>query len=84
MTGRTTIPNSEPARFKIGQRVQTALYGRALIESYYRDRNTSWTYTLLLDEPLRSYVAKLRDGYIRLVEAAIVEIPAVVLLAELA
>ena len=62
------------ARFRPGDRVETANYGRAEVVYYYRDRNLGWTYTVRVERD---------DLVLLLVEEVLAEIPAVVRLAEL-
>lgn len=58
--------------------METALYGRGQVVFFHWDVNLGWVYTLRIP----AYVCG--DESIRLVESALAEIPAVVLLGELA
>jgi len=71
----------EPARFKIGDRVVTYLYGAAVIEFFYLDQNIGWSYQLLLDLPI---TAPFFEERITLVEEALWPEPAIDRLARLA
>lgn len=61
------------ARFKIGDRVETANYGRVEVAARYRDQNLGWVYTVRVG----------RNDFLEFVEEGLTPVPAVDLLAEL-
>ena len=67
------------ARYRVGDRIVTQLYGAGRVLTYYRDRNIGWVYHIRLDHLDRDWKRE-----IQLVEEAMKPEPAVVQLARLA
>lgn len=68
--------NMRDRQFKLGDRVQTALYGLGRIKYWWFDQNVGYTYHVQLDE-VRPTHAYADDQLITLVQSALTPLPAV-------